>query len=301
MSVSDAEHQTCLQNQYFVDTGVQPFDSLYQWYQNTKKEPALESEQERRIKALETQIAELQGQLKPATDLAETRKTQIAELTTQNAELTTQNAELTTQNAELKTQNAELKTQNAQTKQGSQIMRLDNQISQLSTHIHQLENSRLQNLCKETTFACQLLESAVKAVSQENLYQDNNLFLHVQTIKRYMQKHASPAADLLITLQRQTDHLANLKDGHGLDTSSLTENQHQVVIILLALMLLLINDKHFKIPKSAAQLYGDVMTNYYNTHASNWRQMGEASHEVQKLLDVEQRTLELKTAFHNEE
>jgi hypothetical protein len=238
----------------------------------------IKTERERRIQALQTQIAELQGQLEPATKLAETREAQIAELKKQNAELTTQNAELKT---------------NAHTRQGSQIMRLDNQILKLSTHINQLENSRLQNLCKETTFACQLLESAVEAVSQENLDQDKILFLNVQTIKRYMQKHASPAEDLLITLQRQTDHLANLKDGHGLDTSSLTENQHQVFIILLAFMLLLINDKHFKIPKSAAQLYGDVMYDYYNTHASNWRQTGEASHEVQKLLDVEQRILDL--------
>jgi hypothetical protein len=291
MSVSDAEHQTRLQNQYFVDTGVGPFDALYMWnrerIRKKSEQELIKTERERRIQALETQIAELQGQLKPTRELAETCKTQIAELKKQNAELTTQNAELITQNAALK-------TQNAKTRQGSQIMRLDNQISKLSTDIDKLENSRLQNLCKETTFACELLQSAVQAAQQEIVDKDQKcVFLYVPTINEYIKNHALPAKDLLKTLQLQTNELGYLKDGHGLDTSLLGNNQHQVVTILLELMLLLIHDKHFKSDKPEStpnlQLYGNVMKNYYNTHASTWMQMAEAEHEVKKLLDDEKK------------
>jgi len=72
-------------NQYFVDTGVAgrpgPLDALVRYYKgNTEQKQQIKSEQERRIEALETQIAELQGQLEPTKILAETRQTTIEEL-----------------------------------------------------------------------------------------------------------------------------------------------------------------------------------------------------------------------------
>ena len=92
MSVSDAEHQTRPENQYFVHTGIEPFDSWYQWYQNTKKKASIESlelQQERRIIALETQIAELTtsnanqtAQIAEMETLIDQQKTQISGLQT---------------------------------------------------------------------------------------------------------------------------------------------------------------------------------------------------------------------------
>ena len=72
-------------NQYFVETGVGgrpgPLDALVRYYKrNTEQKQQIKSEQERRIQALETQIAELQGQLEPTKTLAETRQTTIEEL-----------------------------------------------------------------------------------------------------------------------------------------------------------------------------------------------------------------------------
>jgi hypothetical protein len=295
MSVSDAEHQTRPENQYFVDTGVGPLDALYMWnrarIKKKSEQERIKTEQERRIQALETQIAELQGQLEPATELAKTRQTQIAELKKQYAELTTQNAELTTQNAELTTQNAELKTQNAQSRQGLKIMRLQDQISNLSTDIDKLENSRLQNLCKETTFACQLLTMTVNSVPQDIVKQNHTFFVLAKTIQRYIEEHASQAAELLIQLQRQTDHLGYLKDGHGLDTSSLSKNQQEFVNILLIFMYDLQHNAHFK--EHFRKVYVDVMQNYYNTHASTLMKMYEADNEVKKLLAAEQRIIDL--------
>jgi len=76
-------------NQYFVDTGVAgrqgPLDALVRYYKgNTEQKQQIKSEQERRIEALETQIAELQGQLKPTQTLAETQKETIDKLTQLN-------------------------------------------------------------------------------------------------------------------------------------------------------------------------------------------------------------------------
>jgi chromosome segregation ATPase len=279
MSVSDAEHQTRPENQYFVDTGVgeKPglLDSLYHLYEKRKTYMRQKSEPEKTIEALQTQIVELKGQLKSQTDLVETIR----------------------ESKNLLQQQVNRGKTNLQTRQVSQIIQLKNQISKLSTHIDKLDNSRLQNLCKETTFACQLLEMAVNSVPQEIVKQHNTLFVLAKTIQRYIKEHASQAKELLIKLQHQTDDLGNLKDGHGLNTSLLTENQHEVVKFLLELMLSLINNTHFKsqanLPKSATQLYGDVMKNYYNTHASTWLQMGEAGDEVKKLLDDEQKILDL--------
>jgi len=72
-------------NQYFVETGVGgrpgPLDALVRYYKrNTEQKQQIKSEQERRIQALETQIAELKGQLEPTKILAETRQTTIEEL-----------------------------------------------------------------------------------------------------------------------------------------------------------------------------------------------------------------------------
>ena len=106
MSVSDAEHQTRPENQYFVHTGIEPFDSWYQWYQNTKKKASIESlelQQERRIIALETQIAEL-------TTSNANQTAQIAELTTSNANQTAQIAEMETLIDQQKTQISGLQT-----------------------------------------------------------------------------------------------------------------------------------------------------------------------------------------------
>ncbi len=133
MSVSDAEHQTRPENQYFVDTGLKPFDSLYQLYKDRIK---IKSEQERRIQALETQIAELQGKLKPTTELAETRQHQINEL---NSRVSQQQTQFVKKESHLR-----------------------QQLTKRSQDIDKLKFNILQNLCKETTFACQLLKSAVK-------------------------------------------------------------------------------------------------------------------------------------------
>jgi len=78
-STASDEHQQ--QNRYFVDTAVDPFDAVYTWYRNRQQ---IQSEQRRRIQALETQIAELKGQLKPTQTLAETQKETIDKLTQLN-------------------------------------------------------------------------------------------------------------------------------------------------------------------------------------------------------------------------
>jgi hypothetical protein len=260
MSVSDAEHQTRLENQYFVDTGKPPFDSLYQFYKDKIK---IKSEQERRIQALETQIAELQDKLKPTTELAEIRQHQINEFKERVSQLQTQFAK--------------------------KELQLRQQLTKRSQDIDKLKFNILQNLCKETTFACQLLKSAVKTVPQDILQKDEHLFLHVQAIERYIKEYAPLADTLLVLLVRQTDQnsnhwLANLNDGHDLNLSELSDNQHKVVKILLTLMKNLTKQKHFE---SDAQLYANVMTNYYNTHSSNPMQMMQAELDVEELLKKE--------------
>ena len=62
----------------------------------------------------------------------------------------------------------------------------------------------------------------------------------------------------------------------------LTDDQHEVFKILLNLMLRLIKNKHFD-----SSVYKNVMTNYYNTHASNWSQMGQTDDKVQVMLNVQ--------------
>ena len=160
MSVSDAEHQTRPENQYFVDTGAGEFGKLWHWFGRRKTDTTQKSDTTRRIEALETQIVELKGQLQAKTTLVETIR----------------------ESKNLLQQEVDRGKTNPQTKQGSQIMRLDNQILKLSTDIDKLENSRLQNLCKETTFACQLLEMAVNSVPQEIVKQHNTLFVLAKTI-----------------------------------------------------------------------------------------------------------------------
>jgi hypothetical protein len=101
MSVSDAEHQTRPENQYFVDTGVGgytgPFNALYMWnrerIRKNSEQERIKTERERRLVALEQQVSELEGKLKPTTELAETRQHQINELNSRVSQLQTQFAQ----------------------------------------------------------------------------------------------------------------------------------------------------------------------------------------------------------------
>ncbi len=164
MSVSDAEHQTRPENQYFVHTGIEPFDSWYQWYQNTKKKASIESlelQQERRIIALETQIAEL-------TTSNANQTAQIAQLTTSNANQTAQIAELTTSNANQTAQIAEMETLIDQQK---------TQISGLQTAVSNKEMQK-RKVCKQLT----ALEETKQSLEQhyQEIFADFNIRFAMQ-------------------------------------------------------------------------------------------------------------------------
>jgi hypothetical protein len=249
MSVSDAEHQ----NQYFVDTGADPLTSLYALYRKRRKE---RNERENRIIALEKQIVELEGQLQQA-------QTKLTETIRESKELLQQ------------------EVNRVKTNQGSKIIRLEAQIS----------NSKLQNLCKETTFACELLKMAVESVPQEIVNEDGDLRVLAPCIQKYIEQHASLAEDLLKNLLINTDENGNLKTNVFNDKQDkvfeilpkATEQQHKVFKILLELMFCLIKNKHFN-----TSVYKDVMTNYFNTHASNSPEMIEPELEVDKMLNAEE-------------
>jgi hypothetical protein len=147
MSVSDAEHQ----NQYFVDTGAGgagPATYLYEYFRKRRKDTTQQDEREKRIVDLKKQIVELKDKLQKKTEIIET---------IQKSE--------TLLRQEVDRVNTDVKK--TQTKQGSQIIKLD-------AKIENLENSRLQNLCSETTFACELLKMAVESVPQGIVSEDGD-------------------------------------------------------------------------------------------------------------------------------
>jgi len=234
------------QNQYFVDTGAKGVGPATYFYELFRKK-SLQS----KIEDLEQQIVELKDKLQTQTRLTETFRESNNRL---------------------------------QTNRDSKIPGLEAQISELSSRIEKFENSKLQNLCKETTFACELLKMAVESVPQVIVSEDKDLRVLAACIQNYIKQHASLAEDSLKFLQINTDENGNLKDGHNLDMVLLTDDQHEVFKILLELMFRMIKHKHF----NTKNVYKYVMTDYYNTHAGNSLDLIKPKREVDEMLNAEE-------------
>jgi len=259
-STASDEHQQ--QNRYFVNTGIEPFDSLYRKWREIK------AEQKRTMLAKEEENVHLKAQVESSEKLAEILKEQIAELTRQlkqekdtmqgkqGAKIIKLENDIEVLKQEKGYLNSKLNEANKYKQEADGYMII---LEQESVIRDALQHSKAEKLLNDTIFACKLLQAALKTVSLNvvKIPKRDEYFNLTLCIGEY---------NLQEKVEKAQSNLNILKNPEAENVNRILSqiaNQQQVVDILNEFILKWAMTEFLERP-----VFKDVCYHYYNTHVS---------------------------------